>query len=123
LVLDNRFPTYYIWFVGTTKLTAKESAAKLAALAREYGWAFTVRGTVLTITKPISGKDELVTADMEYGSILGCLPSTSAGSVWGTDCGGIGAMSALSTGLFKMNKSGGSKRVLNALKKLEGTNR
>ncbi len=100
------------------KLSAKESATKLATLAREYGWNIEVRGSVLKITKHIQGKEELVTADMEYGSIFAYLPSTGPGSVWGTDCGGIGAMSALQTGLFKMNKSGGSKRVLNALKKL-----
>jgi hypothetical protein len=55
---------------------------------------------------------------MEYYSILGLLPTTSAGSIWGTDGGGIGAVSAMNTGLFKMNKSGGSKRVLTALAKL-----
>jgi hypothetical protein len=57
---------------------------------------------------------------MEYYSILGLLPSTSAGSVWGTDGGGIGALSAMSSRVFKMNKSGGSVRVLNALKKIAG---
>jgi hypothetical protein len=55
---------------------------------------------------------------MEYYSILELLPSTSAGSVWGTDGGGIGALSAMSSRVFKMNKSGGSVRVLNALKKM-----
>ena len=55
---------------------------------------------------------------MEYGSILGLLPSTSAGSCWGHDGGGIGALSAMNSGTFKMNKSGGSKRVLSALDKL-----
>jgi hypothetical protein len=55
---------------------------------------------------------------MEYYSILELLPTTSPGSVWGTDGGGIGAISAMNTGVFTMNKSGGSKRVLSALKKI-----
>jgi hypothetical protein len=79
----------------------------------------TVRGSILTITKSgINSKDDFVRADMEYYSILELLPSTSAGSVWGTDGGGIGALSAMSSRVFKMNKSGGSVRVLNALKKM-----
>lgn len=105
----------------TAKLSAKDSAQKIAELCLEYGWKFDVRGSILTITKNIQGNDELVTADMEYGSIFAYLPTTSPGSVWGTDCGGIGALSALKTGVFKMNKSGGSKRVLNALVKFAWT--
>lgn len=98
--------------------TPKEIAIELKNLATEYGWTVSVRGSILTITKAISGNDEFVTADMEYGSIFGLLPSTSPGSTWGTDGGGVGAIAAMNTGVFTMNKSGGSKRVLNALSKL-----
>jgi len=103
-----------------SKMSPKESASKVVELCRKYGWTFEVRGTIFTIRKRFAAgsNEELVTADMEYGSILDYLPSTSAGSVWGTDCGGIGAISALNSGLFVMNKSGGSKRVLNELKKV-----
>lgn len=101
------------------KLSPSEIAAKIKSVCDELGWSFSVRnGSLLTITKRISGNDEFVRADMEYYSILGLLPSTSAGSIWGTDGGGIGALSAMNSGMFTMNKSGGSKRVLNALKKL-----
>ena len=100
---------------------AKETAAKILAVANEYGWKVTVRGSILTITKSgINSTDDFVRADMEYFSILGLLPSTSPGSIWGTDGGGIGALSAMSSRVFKMNKSGGSVRVLNALKKIAG---
>lgn len=100
---------------------AKETAAKILAVANEYGWEVTVRGSILTITKSgINSTDDFVRADMEYFSILGLLPSTSPGSIWGTDGGGIGALSAMSSRVFKMNKSGGSVRVLNALKKIAG---
>jgi hypothetical protein len=95
-----------------------ETAKKIRATADSLGWRVSVRGTILTITKKISGIDEFVKADMEYYSILGLLPSTSPGSIWGTDGGGVGAWSAMNTGMFKMNKSGGSKRVLTALSKI-----
>lgn len=92
---------------------AKETASKILAIAKEYGWDVTVRGSILTITKSgINSNDDFVRADMEYYSILGLLPSTSAGSVWGTTGDGIGAMSAMTTRRFVVNKSGGSKRVL-----------
>ena len=99
---------------------AKATAAKIVATARELGWNLSVRGSgILTITKAgIRSREDFVRADMEYYSILGLLPTTSAGSIWGTDGGGVGAMSAMTTGVFTMNKSGGSKRVLTALKKM-----
>lgn len=98
---------------------AKETAQKIVAIAKEYGWDLNVRGSILTIYKDgIRTKEDFVRADMEYYSILGLLPSTSPGSIWGTDGGGIGALSAMNSGVFTMNKSGGSKRVLNALAKM-----
>ena len=99
---------------------AKDTAREILDTATRLGWDVNVRGSILTITKrfPAGDKDGLVTCDMEYYDILGRLPSTSAGSVWGTDCGGIGAISALNSGVFTMNKSGGSKLVLNALAKM-----
>lgn len=97
---------------------SKEIAKSIKALAEELNWNLEVRGSILTIKKRISGNTQFVIADMEYYSILGLLPTTSAGSVWGTDGGGVGAISALKSGLFTMNKSGGSKRVLTALSKI-----
>lgn len=95
-------------------------AKEIKDLCVKWGWRYEVRGSILTITKKIipGDNDSFCTADMEYGSILGLLPSTSAGSSWGSDGGGIGAISAMNSGNFKMNKSGGSKRVLSALAKL-----
>jgi hypothetical protein len=99
---------------------AQETARKILDTARKLGWNVEVRrgNTILTISKRISGNDEFVTADMEYYTILGELPTTSAGSIWGTDGGGIGGMIALNTGVFTMHRSGGSKRVLTALAKI-----
>jgi hypothetical protein len=100
-------------------LTAKETAEEIRDLCKAYGWEYDVRGDILEISKEFTpgDNDALVTADMEYGSILGLLPTTRPGSTWGTDCGGVGAISALKNGYFVMKKSGGSKRVLNALAK------
>lgn len=100
---------------------AKDTASKILAVAKEYGWDVSVRGSILTITKSgINSNEDFVRADMEYYSILELLPMTSPGSIWGTDGGGIGALSAMRTRVFTMNKSGGSVRVLNALKKMIG---
>jgi len=98
---------------------AKETAQKIIDAANEYGWDISVRGSILTIYKDgINTKEDFVNADMEYFSILGLLPTTSPGSIWGTDGGGVGALSAMKSGVFTMNKSGGAKRVLNALSKM-----
>ena len=98
----------------------QEIAQEIVNTAAELGWKISVRGNgILTITKEgIRSKEDFCRADMEYYSILGKLPSTSAGSIWGTDGGGVGALTAMSTGTFVMNKSGGSKRVLSAIKKI-----
>jgi hypothetical protein len=105
------------------KANANEIALKIKATATELGWTHEVRNLVLTISKKITpgSKDSFREADMEYYSILDLLPQTSPGSIWGTDGGGIGAVSAMRSGTFTMHKSGGSKRVLNALKKLQET--
>ncbi len=97
-----------------------EIARSIKEIADDYGWTLIIRGDILTIKKrfPAGDNSELVKADMQYGSILGRLPRTRAGSDWGTDCGGIGAVSALKLGLFTMNRSGGSKPVLKALAKI-----
>ena len=100
------------------KLSAQESAVKIKSMADSLGWSIVVRGSVLTIKKSISTNDDFCRADSEYYSILAQLPTTNPGSIWGTDGGGIGALSAMKSGIFVMNKSGGSKRVLSQLAKL-----
>jgi len=99
---------------------ATETATEIAEACKRLGWSYEVRGSILTIRKRIvSGdNDSFAQADGEYYDILGRLPSTRSGSVWGTDGGGIGGMTAMNTGMFTMNKSGGAKRVLNALWKM-----
>lgn len=95
-----------------------EMASKFKETATRYGWSYVVRGTILTISKPFDGSlEEFARCDGEYYSVLSAAPSTRPGSMWGTDGGGMGAMSAMKNKLFVMNKSGVDKRLLKALAK------
>ena len=100
---------------------ASEKAKKLLETAEKLNWSVDVRGGVLCITKhfAVGSMEDFVDCDMEYYEILSLLPSTEPGSVWGTDGGGVGAISAIQSGVFQMSKSGGSKRVLSAISKLQ----
>lgn len=100
------------------KLSAMQIAQQIKNEADQLGWSVIVRGSILEITKRISSREDFVTADMQYGCILGLCPRTSPGSTWGTDGGGVGAVAAMTNGVFNMKMSGGSKSVLNALKKI-----
>ena len=97
---------------------SKEIASKILETATQLGWTVEISRNILRISKPINSNDDFNAADGEYYSILALLPQTTPGSTWGTDGGGIGAISAMRNGLFMMHKSGGSKRVLNALAKI-----
>jgi len=101
-------------------MSARDTATEIVATAKRLNWTVTVRGDILEIEKQIKPNDneDFCRADMEYYSILSLLPTTSPGSIWGTDGGGIGALSAMNTGRFVMKKSGGSRRVLSALAKM-----
>lgn len=97
-----------------------ELAKKIADKCKALGWTFVVDNNLLKIYKKITpnSNDEFVKADSEYYWILSLLPQSRPGSVWGTDGGGIGALSAMNNGLFVMNKSGGNKLVLRKLEEL-----
>ena len=103
-----------------TKPSPIEIANKILALAKDYNCHLEVRGEILTVTKRFTpgSNSEYAAAESDVSSIIYTLPSTSAGSVWGTDGQSIGGMVGLNGGYMKLNRSGGSKRVLNALKKL-----
>jgi len=101
---------------------AGQTALEIKKTADELGWKLYVRPSgVLTIIKHITPNDNdaFVQADGEYYSILGMVPQSAAGSMWGTDGGGIGALTAARTGVFTMNKSGCNRNVLKALLVLE----
>jgi hypothetical protein len=102
-----------------TKFTPAQQAAEFVSRCSELGWKIeSVSDSVVTITKRFRAgdRDSLVECDMEYYSLLS-LAALRGGSIWGTDCGGIGAISALNSGVFRMNKSGTGKRFVAALRK------
>ncbi len=97
---------------------SKAIALEIKKTADELGWTLHVQPNgVLTINKHIrpNNNDDFVQADGEYYSILGMVPQSQAGSMWGTDGGGIGALTAIKHGVFTMNKSGCNRNVLKAL--------
>ena len=100
---------------------AKTKAVKLLETAKELGWDVSADTGMLRITTRFTpgSMEEFVECDMEYYEVLSLLPSTEPGSVWGTDGGGVGAIGAIKSGVFQMSKSGGSKRVLSAISKLQ----
>lgn len=102
-----------------------KASSKNEMIAREFfatcvklGWSYEIRDNVLSITKKFIPGDNagFVECDMQYYNILSIIPSRG-GSIWGTDGSGVGAISAMNSGVFKMNKSGCNKIVLNWLKK------
>jgi hypothetical protein len=104
-----------------TKLSPTEIAAKIKEAAVQNGFTLEVRGGILTVHRRFQGGDVNAwfrDCDMTYGCVTGLLPSVEPGSEWGTDGGSVGGMTAINSGRFVMNKSGGSKRVLAALAKM-----
>jgi hypothetical protein len=104
-----------------TKATPAQQAAEFASRCNALGWNIeNITDSVITITKRFAPGDNngLVECDMEYYDVLGMIPF-KGGSVWGTDCGGLGAISALNSGMFRMNKSGnGGKKFAAELRKI-----
>ena len=100
---------------------ATDIAKSIIKAAADNGFTLEVRGSILTVHSHFKGGDVeewFRNCDMSYYSVLGLLKRSEPGSDWGTDGGSIGGMSALSSGHFMMNRSGGSKRILAALTKL-----
>ncbi len=90
------------------KATPAQQAREFVTRCAELGWKVErITDAVVTITKRFAPQDreKLVECDMEYYDLLSLCPHRG-GSVWGTDCGGLGAISALNNGVFRMNKSG-----------------
>lgn len=106
--------------MGKSQIDPVSCAKSLLEAAKEHNFQVEVRlGDILTITRSFQAgsNDQFRDCDMTYGSVLDHLPRSSAGSDWGTDGGGVGAIQAINHGLFKMNRSGGNKRVLKEIKR------
>lgn len=95
-------------------------AEQFVDAVKSAGWEISrVGGSIVTISKRIepNNNKEFCAADMEYYGLLSLAPG-KGGSIWGTDGGGIGALSAMKHGMFVVNKSGVQSRFINALKKI-----
>jgi len=100
----------------TTKKSPTEIAVHFVAHCRKNDIIIERCENILTLTKKIHIGDNLAFADAESDcSVIYDLPG-DCGSVWGTDGGSIGGMTALNTGHFRLNRSGVQKRILKAIK-------
>lgn len=98
---------------------SKQTALKIIEIAVANDIQVTVRGTILTLEKSFTPEDlsAYMSTENAANHIFSLAPMTTPGSVWGSDSGSIGGAIACQNGYFKLNKSGVSKRILNALKK------
>lgn len=106
--------------MATAKPTTTELVEAFVTAAREAGFAWSIRGTVVTITKSFEpgDADAFVAADGDGPSVLWLVPIVASGSVWGTDGGSVGGAAGLAQGTYRLNVSGVSKRFAAALAKV-----
>lgn len=95
----------------------KAMAEAFRVKCAELGFEWIASGCVLRLMKRIVPDSASAFADAETDAsiILGMVPQTEPGSVWGTDGLSVGGASAMATGNFRMNKSGVSRRFMAAL--------
>ena len=92
------------------------AARKFVTACRQAGWAITLRENVVTISKYFTAgsREEFVELDGQYYELLSMLKARG-GSMWGTDGAGVGGYSAMLNGIFAMNISGVSHRMIAAI--------
>lgn len=102
-------------------MTPTERAADFLATAHKYGFKV-IRATahVITIEARFAPHDAaaLTDCDMTYNIVWDRLDYTRERNHWGTDCGGIGAVAALRSGVFTHNASGMKTADAKAVQKL-----
>lgn len=94
------------------------AAREFVTAALNAGWRISSRENVVTITKGFTAgsREEFVQLDGEYYGILS-LVKARGGSMWGTDGSGVGGYSAVLHGVFTMNVSGVSDKMIDAIYK------
>jgi len=105
-----------------------KTATKTSKIARDFvkaalsaGWRISSRENVVTITKALTkeghsyeaSRRQFVELDGQWYGILSILPHK--GSIWGTDGSGVGGYSAMLHGVFTMNVSGVSDKMIDAI--------
>jgi hypothetical protein len=103
-----------------TKVSPANQARQFVAAVSAEGWRFSVNGSIVTIWKHFAAGDmnAFCDCDMTAYGLLSLAP-LKGGSVWGTDGGSVGGMTAVNNGCYRLNKSGTAKRFIAELLKLQ----
>jgi hypothetical protein len=80
-------------------------------------WDGRVIDATVTVERTFTPGDAAayIAAESAASSLLGRIPMTRAGSVWGTDSGSVGGHAGLSGGYMRLSKSGCQIRLARAL--------
>lgn len=99
----------------------QELALEIKKAADKHGWKISISVNALVLTKPISNRSDYDTANSEVHPIITLLPYQSSGTTSGSmnvSRSEVGIENEIKGGIFKVTRTGGSKRVIAALKKL-----
>jgi hypothetical protein len=104
-----------------SKTTSKSAtrAAEFLAAAAEHGFTVQVSGDLVSILASFTpgDRDAYIAFDSASYSVLRLAPVVGVGRTWGTDSASVGGHAGLISGFYRMNKSGVSKRFVNAVAK------
>ena len=103
-----------------TASNATLQARAFAAAAAEYGFTWSAKGDMVTIQRSFApgDRDAYVAADGDAYSVMALAPVLYSGTTWGTTSDGVGGHAGMTGGYYRLNKSGVSKRFINALNKM-----
>jgi hypothetical protein len=95
-------------------------ARDVVSIANARGWTISVDHEVFRATKSFTpgDLDAYTQADSEWYSFVSLINRTRPGSIWGSTSDGVGGYVAHKNGLYEINMSGGSKRILSAIRKM-----
>lgn len=103
-----------------TASNSAQIARDVVSIANARGWAIAVDHEVFRATKTFTpgDLDAYTKADSEWYSFVTLIDRTRPGSIWGSTSDGIGGYVAHKNGFYQINMSGGSKRILSAIRKI-----
>jgi hypothetical protein len=104
----------------TTSSYSARTARDVVSIANARGWAIQVDNEVFRATKRFTpgDLDAYIQADHEWYSFVTLIDRTRPGSIWGSTSDGVGGYVAHKNGFYEINMSGGSKRILSAIRKI-----
>jgi len=103
--------------VPTVKQKPSEIADEFLTACEANGFTAEVHDDILSVSRSFRPGDNaaFIEADGYGPMVLGIVPQTRPGSVWGTDGGSVGGHVALESGAYRLNASGRNKNVLKAI--------